>query len=83
MPTTDTLQPGTVTTLSALRPGDVGEFTYNPDGGRFVVIAMGPVICWIQYEHDPKPHSRYRNYPVRYLGRGRIEPARIVMEELK
>lgn len=88
MPTGD-LKPGDVTTLGALRPGDVGEFSNNPDGGKFVVTDVLPSesLTWIQYQHDTKPHARYSEqvvgggWKVCYLGTGRIEPARIVMRD--
>lgn len=72
------LQPGTITTLGALRPGDVGEFAYGC--GRFIVVESGRVVCRIQYEYDQNPHPRIPEISVRYLGQGRIEPPRIVME---
>ena len=75
MPTTD-LTPGTITTLGQLRPGDVGEI---PDGRerRFLIIEKNHYSlmrfadsCYIGSDDEP----------VRYLGRGRIEDGRIVMD---
>lgn len=77
MPTTD-LTPGTVTTLGKLRPGDVGEFAGFD--GRFIVTGFG-APSWVQIEYDDGQRSaKTSGLIVRYLGRGRVEPARIVME---
>lgn len=83
MPTTD-LTPGTVTTLGALRPGDMGEFVRaDGDSEPFVVIDVHPTHEATRI-HKVTDHSPYwadwNGKIVRYLGWGRVEPARIVME---
>lgn len=74
------LKPGDVTTLGALRPGDVGMFVLDEGESKpFVATAErdgGYVV--IEYTNGGGVHSILS--PVRYLGRGRIEPARIVMD---
>lgn len=74
------LQPGDVTTLGALRPGYVGMFVLDEGESKpFVATAErdgGYVV--IEYTNGGGVHSILS--PVRYLGRGRIEPARIVMD---
>lgn len=79
MPTTD-LTPGTITTLGQLRPGYVGMFVLDEGESKpFVATAErdgGYVV--IEYTNGGGVHSILS--PVRYLGRGRIEPARIVMD---
>jgi hypothetical protein len=82
MPTTD-LTPGTITTLGALRPGDVGEFVSGHGSGfSFVVTEVERDLTWIRSVHDKAAWPRQHLFrdAVRYLGRGRIEPAKIVLE---
>jgi hypothetical protein len=69
-------------TLSDLKPGDVGVFV-REDGSEsepFVVLEreFGGGIVTIEYIDSR--WARAGGLNVRYLGRGRIEPARIVME---
>lgn len=86
MPTTD-LTPGTVTTLGQLRPGDVGEWEddYGKSAPKFVVQrhatypGFGSCVD-AAYDGGGGISEPCLSRPVRYLGRGRIEPARIVME---
>lgn len=82
MPTTD-LTPGTITTLGQLRPGDVGEWL--DCNKRFVCTRLhsypGFGLCFdAAYEGGGGISEPWLDRPVRYLGRGRIEPARIVMD---
>lgn len=86
MPTTD-LQPGTVTTLGALRPGDVGVFVHDNgvQTSQFVFLETVERPGWgrvavAQFEGGGYIDEPWLARPVRYLGRGRVEPARIVME---
>ena len=75
----EAMTPGTVTTLGALRPGDVGAFI--PESEWFVVYETWPsgkVV--VQYDDDHGAAPCLPTRKVRYLGRGRIEPARIVMD---
>lgn len=84
MPTAD-LTPGTITTLGQLRPGDVGEWNGFGDGApKFVVVQQtaypGFGVCVdALYDGGGSISEPFLSRPVRYLGRGRIEPARIVM----
>lgn len=75
---TENLQPGTITTLGQLRPGDVGVFDSNADEVFVAGPSNGVFVCL--YYSDGSRSSRATDNPVRYLGRGRVEPARIVME---
>ena len=69
------LQPGTVTTLGQLRPGDVGEWL---DGSNRFLVTEKNRYSVLQFA-DSYCVGR-GDEPVRYIGRGRIEPARIVMD---
>ena len=80
------LKPGDVTTLGNLRPGDVGEWSGFGDGApKFVVVQQtaypGFGVCVdALYDGGGSISEPFLSRPVRYLGRGRIEPAKIVMD---
>lgn len=72
------LTPGTITTLGALRPGDVGEYAGSDE--RFIVV-KNDSPPWVRIEYaDGQRSVKTSSLIVRYLGRGHIEPARIVMD---
>lgn len=79
----EAMTPGTITTLGALRPGDVGRYIVHQEDTEeeFLVCDRRGACVYVQY-----PNSTYSHYGdvdapmVRYLGRGCIEPARIVMD---
>ena len=72
------LTPGSITTLGSLRPGDAGEYAGNDE--RFIVV-KNDSPPWVRIEYaDGQRSVKTSSLIVRYLGRGRIEPARIVME---
>lgn len=85
MPTTD-LTPGTVTTLGQLRPGDVFEFIYRSTWNErllCVVTRSGPTSSSTRYQDIRRPNEEdciQNDTRIIFHGRGRIEPARIVME---
>ena len=80
------LKPGTITTLGNLRPGDVGEWSGFGDGApKFVVVQQtaypGFGVCVdALYDGGGSISEPFLSRPVRFLGRGRIEPAKIVIE---
>lgn len=74
----ENLQPGTITTLGQLRPGDVGEWLESDR--RFIVQGVSASGRSLVHYDRGSEAPYMAHHPVRYLGRGRIEPARIVME---
>lgn len=77
------MTPGTITTLDQLRPGDVARYLVNDDepGTEFVVGGRRGTAVYVQYPNPANNHYGDDDSPMaRYLGRGRIEPARIVMD---
>ena len=76
------LKPGDVTTLGALRPGDVGEMIGEYGTWSFVTAERrydGHVEIEIPGSSG-SVGANTESCPVRFLGRGRIEPAKIVIE---
>lgn len=82
-----TMTHDTVTNLGALQPGDVGVFVHDNgvETPRFVFLTIVDRPEWgraavVQFEGGGYVEEPWLARPVRRLGRGRIEPARIVME---
>ena len=79
--TPDTPTPGTVTTLGQLRPGDVATIIRG-DGTETepIIVAKDRKDVYVGLLRPDGRSAKTVGCPVRYLGRGRIEPARIVMD---
>lgn len=81
------LKPGDVTNLGNLRPGDVGVFVHHKgiETPRFAFLKVVERPGWgrvavAQFEGGGYIDEPWFARPVRYLGPGRIEPPRIVMD---
>lgn len=75
------LKPGDVTTLGNLRPGDVATIIRD-DGTETdpVVVRKDRDSGYVGVDRPDSQSAKGVGCRVRYLGRGRIEPAKIVMD---